>query len=392
MNLPKHINIKYLSGMDKNQLFNALIYAIYNYKLKSAIEATTYIFYAGYIKEWWDIVFDILLKNIHINAYGHFQTILDYYNNITDTDTGLNMCIITTILTTLDKNPIITQQQLKSLPFFDFALKNGSTKLPKLRIIEENIKNCIEDAIHCTELNELINLTHYILREDYGHNKYIPIYINKIINNSPSKKTELNALIDLYGIIKGNKKYLCVIVIMLIYFHDIPVETELGRYAQQAEYYYDKTISRIYKKQNTVNKKQIFKTKHVTHKTIEETKQNKTIEETKHGTHKTIEETKQNKTIEETKHGTHKTIVETKHGTHKTNETIKFEPNDLNFIFEPIENTDEPIENTDKPIKNTDEPIFEPNQLGLGQSIERHIEHPIENANGKNNKIKIIQL
>lgn len=248
---------KAICGLNKNELFNKLISSIQNDRLKSAIEATTYIHYSGYDQEWWDTIFNIILKHIHINLYGHYQDIEKYYsyyleqkqNNQainTNRTIGWHMCLITTLLTILDKTPILTRQQVKYLPFMQFSLHEGTTRPTKLRIIRENMTNCISDAVETKDFQELIQLTHYVLREDYGHNKYVPIFIEKIIEHTSIHKChELNALKNLYPHINGNKRYLTVLVIAYIHYHEYVTKTELGKFEKQSEYYYGKTLERI---------------------------------------------------------------------------------------------------------------------------------------------------
>ena len=186
---------KAICGLNKRELFDKLNYSIHNYRLKSAIEATTYIHHSGYNQEWWDNIFNIILKNNHVKLYGHYQQIKEYYdiyinekqNNFSmnsTQNTCWHMCVITTLVTIIDKIPILTRQQIKSLPFLQFILREGSQRPHKLRIIHENMVNCIEDASTTQDIEELLQLIHYVLREDYGHNKYVPMLIENLVEKS----------------------------------------------------------------------------------------------------------------------------------------------------------------------------------------------------------------
>ncbi len=248
---------KAICGLSKHQLFEKLTTAIQNYRLKTAIEATTYIHHSGYDREWWDTIFSILLKSTHVHAFGHYKTIYNFYeqytfqkqnndNVATNRTIGWHMCLITTMMTIFEKTPILSQKQLKSLLFLQFAMYEGTTRPSKLRVIHDNIMNCMEDILETTDYNEVTQLTHYILREDYGHNKYVPILFDKLLENATIQKIpDLTAIKNLYACVPGNKRYLCVLIGVYMYFADNYSVMELGRYEQQAQYYYQQNLKKI---------------------------------------------------------------------------------------------------------------------------------------------------
>ena len=257
MSLPeRHFRTQAICGYTKEQLLKNLRNALLEYRLRTSIETTTYLHHSGYHGDWWTIIFDVLLKNVHIHGTPFYGSILNAYknylnmkqNNISlgsDRSIGWHMALVATYVCVSEKTKQFSYNR-KNHPFYDFIMTEGSERPTKLKIIHKQIESCMEECITEVSFNDALDQLHCLMREDYGHNKYVPQLMTKIIASAQFKQSySMRALEALYDVVPGHRRYLCPVIMLNFLYNNYHDADDFSRFEQQADYYYNKTIRKI---------------------------------------------------------------------------------------------------------------------------------------------------